>query len=254
MNGEEPYRWLEAIRNRREYIEDQMQGGMAVACISGAPGILLMTHHASTPKLFEIYDHLALGCLGHPADMEKVRQAAIDTAHIEGFARSRNDVSSRRLVNYSLGPALKTAFEQIFQAPLMFRGILGELGSTPEKDMLWTMEYDGSYLASRPMEAAQGVLVTGRKRSQQTWTNLKEKTAPNGSGWKPLALQCLRSLAWMQMLEKSEQKAAWDDTPKSVSDLMSHFPDGLECAVLDRGLAANTIAYRAISNEELGIG
>jgi proteasome alpha subunit len=254
MNGEEPYRWLEAIRNRREYIEDQMQGGMAVAAVSGAPGILLMTHQASTPKLFEIYDHLALGCLGHPADLEKVRQAAIDAAHLEGFARSRNDVGSRRLVNYNLGPALKTAFEQIFSAPLMFRGILAEINAEAGRDMLWVVDYDGSYAAVRPANMANGIVITGRKKNQQAWLDLKEKSAPAGSGWKPLALHCLRVLTWMKQLEKSEQKAAWTDTPKSASDLMTHFPDGLECAVLDRSQTADTIAYRTISTSELGLG
>jgi proteasome alpha subunit len=73
---EEPYRWLEAITNRREYIEDQLAPGRPVVALSGEPGILLLTVKTSTPKLFEIYDHLALGSLGHPADIEKVRQAA----------------------------------------------------------------------------------------------------------------------------------------------------------------------------------
>src|ERR1043165_5883607 len=117
---DEPYRWLEAVQNRREYIEDRLAGGLPLVVISGAPGILLMGPRASTPKIFEIYDRLALGCLGHPADLEKVRQAAIDAAHVEGFTRSPHDVTARRLVNYALGPALKNAFEQIVAAPLLF--------------------------------------------------------------------------------------------------------------------------------------
>ena len=84
----------------------------------------MLTIKTSTPKLFEIYDHLALGSVGHPADIEKVRQTAIDAAHLEGFARSPNDVTARRLVSYNLAPALKNAFEQIFSAPLLFRGVL----------------------------------------------------------------------------------------------------------------------------------
>src|SRR6204780_3765620 len=144
---EEPYRWLEAITNRREYIEDQLAPGLPVAALSCEAGVLLAAIKTSTPKLFEIYDHLALASVGHPADIEKVRQTAIDAAHLEGFARSPNDVTARRLVSYNLAPALKAAFEQIFAAPLLFRGVLAELGPTKADDALWRVDYDGSFTA-----------------------------------------------------------------------------------------------------------
>src|SRR5579871_1044261 len=158
---EEPYRWLEAITNRREYIEDQLAPGRPVVALSGAPGLLLLASHASTPKLFEVYDHLALGSLGHPADIEKVRQAAIDAAHLEGFARSPGDVTARRLVSYNLAPALKGAFEQIFSAPLLFRGLLAELGPTMEDDVIWRLEYDGSFSSQSGGALAHGLVISG---------------------------------------------------------------------------------------------
>ena len=34
---EEPYRWLEAITNRREYIEDQLAPGLPVVALSADP-------------------------------------------------------------------------------------------------------------------------------------------------------------------------------------------------------------------------
>ena len=39
---EEPYRWLEAIGNRREYIRDQLKGGTPVFAVSRPEGILLI--------------------------------------------------------------------------------------------------------------------------------------------------------------------------------------------------------------------
>ena len=39
---EEPYRWLEAIGNRREYIRDQLKGGTPVFACSRPEGILLV--------------------------------------------------------------------------------------------------------------------------------------------------------------------------------------------------------------------
>src|SRR5258706_10304994 len=175
---EEPYRWLEAITNRREYIEDQLTPGLPVVALSAGPGILLLTLRTSTPKLFEIYDHLALGSLGHPADIEKVRQTVIDAAHLEGFARSPNDVTARRLVSYNLAPALKNAFEQIFAAPLLFRGILAELGATPADDLLWRLDYDGSFSAQTGAELAHRLVITGPRPVGRDWAAQNPKPAP----------------------------------------------------------------------------
>src|SRR3984885_4189912 len=172
---EEPYRWLEAITNRREYIEDQLSPGLPVVALSAGPGILLMTAKTSTPKLFEIYDPPAPGTVGHPADIEKVRQTAIDAAHLEGFQRSPNDVTARRLVSYNLAPALKAAFEQIFSAPLLFRGIRAELGATPADDALWSFDYDGSFNAQAGAELARGGVVSGPRLVTKEWTAIDPK-------------------------------------------------------------------------------
>ena len=37
---EEPYRWLEAIANRREYVREQLKGGSPVLAASLPDGIL----------------------------------------------------------------------------------------------------------------------------------------------------------------------------------------------------------------------
>jgi len=174
---EEPYRWLEAIQNRREYIEDQLTPGLPVVALSAEPGILLLGIKSSTPKLFEIYDNLALGTIGHPADIEKVRQTAIDAAHLEGFARSAQDVSARRLVSYNLAPALKAAFEQIFSAPLLFRGVLAELGATAGEDALWSVDYDGSFNAQSGAELSHGMVISGPRQVAKDWTAQTPKAA-----------------------------------------------------------------------------
>jgi len=189
---EEPYRWLEAITNRREYIEDQLTPGLPVVALSADPGILFLTIKTSTPKLFEIYDQLALGSLGHPADIEKVRQAAIDAAHLEGFARSPNDVTARRLVSYNLAPALKAAFEQIFAAPLLFRGILGELGSTPADDFLWRLDYDGSFSAQSGSELAHGMVISGPRQVTKDWISQSPKPTLERHDLKAAAFSALR--------------------------------------------------------------
>ena len=99
---EEPYRWLEAIGNRREYIRDQFKGGTPVFAVSRPEGILMVGVGIGQSKVFEIYDRHAFGALGHPVDIEKLRQSAIEAAHMEGFNRSSNDVTLRRLISFAL--------------------------------------------------------------------------------------------------------------------------------------------------------
>src|SRR4051812_15169291 len=109
---EEPYRWVEAIANRREYIETQLASGSPIATVGFRDGILFLTVGRARPKVFEIYDRIAMGAIGHPGDIERLRMAAIELASTEGFTRSAADVSLRRLAYYSLSPLMKTAFEQ----------------------------------------------------------------------------------------------------------------------------------------------
>lgn len=143
---EEPYRWVEAIANRREYIETQLASGASIAAVSCAEGIVLVT--AGQQKLFEIYDRIALGAIGHPGDIERLRMAAIEVASTEGFTRSAADVSLRRLAHYSLSPVLKTAFEQVYGAPYLARLLFAEVGSTPADDLFLELDYDGAIRAN----------------------------------------------------------------------------------------------------------
>ncbi len=251
---EEPYRWLEAIQNRREYIEDQLSPGLPVVALSCDAGVLLLGIKTSTPKLFEIYDHLALGSLGHPADIEKVRQTAIDAAHIEGFARSAQDVSARRLVSYNLAPALKAAFEQIFAAPLLFRGILAELGATPTDDALWRVDYDGSFSAQNGAELAHGSVISGPRQVAKDWVAQTPKSTLDRGELKAAALSALRLLVWAKLRGTKDQGIEFSDTPSDPAALKEKLGnEGLEFALLDRSLFGQPITYRVPTAEELGL-
>ena len=97
---EEPYRWVEAVANRRQYLDEQFKQGSPVVALTYDGGILLTTVSKGTPKLYEIYDRLALGGMGHPTDLEKLRFSLLEMAHVEGFNRSPSDVTGSRLVKY----------------------------------------------------------------------------------------------------------------------------------------------------------
>jgi proteasome alpha subunit len=142
---EEPYRWLEAIQNRREYIKDHLKGATPVFAAARPEGILLMGVGQGQSKVFEIYDRHAFAALGHPVDIEKVRQSAIEAAHMEGFNRSSRDVTLRRLIGFSLSPTLKNSFEQIFSPPLIVESLFAELGDTPVQDVLVRVHFEGNH-------------------------------------------------------------------------------------------------------------
>ena len=169
---EEPYRWIEAIANRREYIENQLAAGSPITALSCADGVLFVTVSREQQKLFEIYDRIAMGGIGHPGDIERLRMSAIEVASAEGFNRSAHDVSLRRLAAYSLSPALKNAFEQIYGAPFLARMLFAELGRNGEPDLLLRLDYDGAFHlhggagAPEPFAAISGRAHSSRMMAQ----------------------------------------------------------------------------------------
>ena len=159
---EEPYRWLEAISNRREYIKDQLKGGTPVFAVCRPEGIVLVGLGQGQSKVFEIYDRHAMAALGHPVDIEKLRQAAIEAAHLEGFNRSSRDVTLRRLISFSISSMLKNAFEQVFAPPLIVESIFAQLGETPEQDTLVRLHHDGDH-----QYVSSGILVAHRDGARE---------------------------------------------------------------------------------------
>ena len=155
---EEPYRWLEAISNRREYIRDQLKGGTPVFAVCRPEGIVLFGLGQGQSKVFEVFDRHAMAALGHPVDIEKLRQAAIEAAHLEGFNRSARDVTLRRLISFSISSLLKNAFEQVFSPPLIVESIFAQLGETPAEDTLVRLHYDGDH-----HYVSSGILVAHRE-------------------------------------------------------------------------------------------
>lgn len=142
---DEPYRWLEAMGNRREYVQEQLREGSPAFAVSLPDGILLLGVGSGQSKVFEIHDRHAMAALGHPSDLERIRQSAIDAAHLEAFARAAEDVSLRRLVGFGLSAQLKQNFEQLFTAPVLGEFVFAELGADQSGDSLMRLRFDGSF-------------------------------------------------------------------------------------------------------------
>jgi proteasome alpha subunit len=223
---EEPYRWLEAIGNRREYIQEQMKGGTPIFALSRPEGILLLGVGIGHSKVFEIYDRHGFAALGHPVDIEKLRQAAIEAAHVEGFNRSAKDVTLRRLISFALSTTLKHSFEQIFSPPFIVESIFAELGETQAEDVLVRVHYDGNHHYE-----TSGVVVAGNDRK------LEEEAA----AWLKRHLKAEHSLTRAAGLCLTVWQALSDNKP--IADLavpetppLSIAGKTVEVALLDRKL------------------
>jgi proteasome alpha subunit len=237
---EEPHRWLEAISNRREYIRDQLKGATPVFAFSRPEGILLLGVGQGSSKVFEIYDRHGYAALGHPVDIEKVRQAAIEAAHMEGFTRSSRDVTLRRLISFALSTTLKNSFEQIFAPPIMVEAIFAEVGATQAEDVLVRLHYDGnhSYETSPVLVAHQD-----SKQEQDAATWLKQHIKPDDS---IAQVGATALVAWKALTDTSP--FAEIKPPKDTEWKL----DGkkVEAALLDRK-ARGSVHYRALKPAEM---
>ncbi|MGI9115937.1 MAG: hypothetical protein DLM52_02950 [Chthoniobacterales bacterium] len=243
---EEPYRWVEAIATRRDYIETQLSSGSPIVALPYAEGILLFT--IGEQKLFEIYDRIALGAIGHPGDIERLRLAAIELASTEGFARSAADVSLRRLAYYSLSPLMKNGFEQIYGAPFLARLLFAEIGATPEEDLVLRVEYDGAIAPGKNSSGRFAVLAPTKKAAEQ----MEQFLATEHRGEESLADALeLAFDGWMMGQQIVEEGAALPTRQEIRARRNARASDGvIEAAVLDRS-ARSAQQYRALGETEL---
>ena len=153
---DEPYRWLEAVNNRRDYIEDQLRGGSPVIGLKYDDGLLLVTIGRGQRKIFEVHDRIALSAIGHSADVERLRLMATDTASVQGFQSSVDDVTLHRLTHFVLGPAIKQSFEAIFGSAYIIKMLLAELGVRDGGEGFISLNYDGAVQANQHREVIGG--------------------------------------------------------------------------------------------------
>ena len=251
---EEPYRWMEAIANRREYIEHQLAGGSPIAALSYADGILLLTLSRERQKIFEIYDRIAMGGLGHPGDIERLRMAAIELTSTEGFTRSAADVSLRRLAAYSMSPALKAAFEQIYGAPHLARLLFAELGRNGSPNLFLRLDYDGSIHTNggsfgRAFEEF-GVISGNLHATGRMEEFLREKVDPKATLDEALEVAVEAWAIGHSTQEESEQREAPSEAAAKAYFTVQSESLAIEAAVLDR-TARLPATWRALPEAEV---
>jgi proteasome alpha subunit len=249
---EEPYRWVEAISNRREYIENELATGSPTIGISFSDGILLLTFGRDRRKIFEVYDRIAMGAIGHPGDIERLRMTAIELASAEGFTRSAADVSLRRLATYSFSPALKQAFEQIYGAPYLARILFAELSESQEGDLFVRLDYDGAMHANSMSGGKRrenfGAIAGTRRGLEQVERVLSRAKISNLRSAADAAIR-----AWGAGLYASGEDHA-DPVEESVlqSFLKTRLQEySIEAALLERGRAASHAAFVEVPESDL---
>jgi proteasome alpha subunit len=141
---DEPYRYLEAVSNRRDYVEDQLRQGSPIVSLQYDDGILLLTIGRGQRKIYEIHNHIVLAAIGHTADIERLRLLATDAASVQGFQSSVDDVTLHRLTNFLLAPTIKREFETIFSSPIIAKMLLVELGGMQRESQFISLNYDGT--------------------------------------------------------------------------------------------------------------
>jgi proteasome alpha subunit len=251
---EDPYRWVEAIANRREYIESQLAQGSPIAAVGYGDGILFLTiGRRSRQKIYEIYDRIAMGAIGHPGDIERLRLAAIELASTEGFTRSAADVSLRRLAHYSLSPVMKGAFEQVYGPPYLARLLFAEIGSSSKEDLFLRIDYNGSIAAEgpTPQPRQRFAVLSGTNASAElmekflqenhvTDAELREAIAVAADAW---------SVGRMAMGDSGIKELPERETiRKHRNEQLAN--SSIEAAVLERD-SKSAIRYRILPDTEL---
>jgi proteasome alpha subunit len=251
---EEPYRWVEAIANRREYIETQLATGRPIAALGYRDGILFLTVGRARQKIFEIYDRIAMGAIGHPGDIERLRMAAIELASTEGFTRSAADVSLRRLAHYSLSPVMKSAFEQVYGAPFLARLLFAEVGGTPEDDLFLRVEYDGAIATNSAVVSSTRhgfAVLSATKQAAELMESFLKNQHADGADLEKTVEVALDAWSVGQM-------AMGEDGVKELPEsavIAKHRQEQLaemtvEAAILERD-SKTPIRYRALSDKEV---
>jgi proteasome alpha subunit len=238
---------LEAVANRREYVREQLKGGSPVFAVSFPEGILMLGVGGGQSKVFELFDRHALAALGHPADIEKIRQAAIDAAHVESFTRAPEDVSLRRLVSFGLGPQLKTSFGQIFSEPFLVELLLAELGADPSHDLLIRLHFDGAF----QMQAGGALIAASQPEPEaagQKWLNGALAGKTNRAEVADILLQAW----WCQQEGKTNPEAM-----PEVAQRQAGWRQAVTGKVVEIGWLARTgprpARYQAQTTTELGL-
>ena len=222
---EEPYRWMEAVSTRHNYVQEKLKMGQPVMAVPYNEGLLIFGFAPQPGKIFEVYDRIALGGVGHPADVERLRMNLLDMAH---------------LLQFGIAPALKQNFEEIQRAPYIVRMLLVELDNEG-KPNFFRMNYDGHWETFK-----NGTAIAGEEKVMD-WLQKEIQKQPFATYSLDQALQQACKL-WDESRKLESGDEAKKDIPETLQEAFDQWY--LEGAVLTEKSARKAI-YRPLSNDEV---
>lgn len=133
------------MKDRADFARKGIARGRSVIALRCADGIVLVAENSSGSlhKISEIYDRIGFAAVGRYNEFEALRVQGIRYADLRGYAYDRADVSARGLAN-SYAQLLGTSFSSGTDKPFEVQLCVAELGSEPELDRLFVINFDGS--------------------------------------------------------------------------------------------------------------
>ena len=245
-----PYRWIEAIQDRRDYIEDQLRPGSPVVGLPFKQGSLLLTVSKGAQKIFEVHDRIALSAIGHPADIERLRMLVTDTASVQAFQSATEDVNLHRLTHYVLAHTFKQAFESIVGEAYIIKMLLVEIGNGNHEAQFTHINYDGNV----KVQHDSGV-IGGTEEIETAMQNYLTD-AQNGTQFDLEPALQLALKTWAVGRELSQRFEDAEDSTEVSEDkidevINTELEDGeIEAGILDESLSGDT-KFRLLSQDEI---
>jgi proteasome alpha subunit len=238
---DEPFRWMEAISTRHSYVQEKLKKGQPVLAVPYKDGALVMGFTAQPGKIFEVYDRIALGSLGHPADVERLRMTLLDMAHVEGFNRSDKDVTIARLLQFGIAPAMKQNFEEVMRAPYLVKLLFAEI-DFDNRPLFFRLNYDGHWEMFK-----KGAVISGNdKESEWIQKQIEQTDFASLSLEKALKEACH---LWEEGKKQSSSKSEdADEQPMTLVEAFDRWT--LEAAVLSTATDRKAL-YRVLAPDEI---
>lgn len=238
---DEPFRWMEAISTRHNYVQEKLKKGQPVLAVPYKDGALVMGFTAQPGKIFEVYDRIALGSLGHPADVERLRMTLLDMAHVEGFNRSDKDVTIARLLQFGIAPAMKQNFEEVMRAPYLVKLLLAEI-DFDNKPLFFRLNYDGHWEMFK-----KGAVISGNEKESEWIQKQIEQTDFASLPLKQALKEACRLWEESKKQSSTESEDA-DEQPTTLAEAFDKWT--LEAAVLSTATERKAL-YRVVTPDEI---
>jgi proteasome alpha subunit len=157
----------QAMKDKADYARKNIARGRNTIVIQFADGILFVAPNPSRAlhKISEIYDRIAFAAVGMYNEFENLRKAGVRYADFNGYLYDRNDVTALGLAN-AYAQTLGTIFTES-NKPYEVEIVVAEVGSTPERDQIYRITFDGSVADEHGYVAMGG-------QADQVATALKE--------------------------------------------------------------------------------